>query len=66
MGMTKRPQIGHVGTSGQEMADDDVSQCIQGVQGKVSGPQVPLRSHGNEIRNSNRACRDSRTWNKIF
>ena len=64
--MMKRPKIGHLGTSGQETADDDVGQCIQDVQGKVSGPQVPLRSHGNEIRNSNRACKDSRTWNRKF
>ena len=42
MGMTKRPQIGHDGTSGQEMTYDEVSQCLQGGQGQVSGPQLSL------------------------
>ena len=37
-GMTKRPQIGHDGTSGQEMTNDELDQCL----GQVCGPQVPL------------------------
>ena len=53
MGMTKRPQIGHDGTSGQEMAHDEVSQSLQGGQGQVSGPQVPLLGHGNDIKSPN-------------
>ena len=42
MGMTKRPQIGHGGTIRQEMANDEVGQHLQGGQGQVGGPQVPL------------------------
>ena len=47
--MTKRPRIGHNGTSGQEMANDKVSQPQEADQGQVSGPQVPLLGHGDEI-----------------
>ena len=59
--MTKRPQIGHDGTSGQEMAHDEVSQCPQGGQGQVGGPQVPLLGHGDEIKSPNWTCNDERT-----
>ena len=31
------------------MAIDEVGQPLQGCQGLVSGPQVPLLGHGNEI-----------------
>ena len=37
--MTKRPKIGHDGTSGQEMANDKVCQRLQGGQGQVGVPQ---------------------------
>ena len=47
--MTKRPRIGHDGTSGQEMAIDKVSQPQEGDQGQDGVPQVPLISHGSEI-----------------
>ena len=50
MGMTKRPHIRHVGTSGQEMANDEVGQHLQGGQEKVGGPQVPLQAHKNKIK----------------
>ena len=30
-------------------------------QGEVGGPQVPLLGHGDEIENTNWACRDYRT-----
>ena len=59
--MTKRPQIGHDGTSGQEMAHDEVGQHLQGGQGQVSGPQVPLLGHGDEIKSPNWICGDDRT-----
>ena len=36
-------------TSGQEMTNDEVGQRLQGGQGQVGGPQVPLSDHGNEI-----------------
>ena len=60
-GMTKRPQIGHDGTSGYEMVNDEVGQHLQGGQGHVGGPQVPLLGWGNEIKSLNLACRDYRT-----
>ena len=53
--MAKRPQIRHDGTSRQEMANDEVRQ---GGQGHVSGPQVPLPGHEDEIENPNWASRD--------
>ena len=59
--MTKRPGIGQDWTSGQEMANDKVSQPQEGDQGQVGGPQVPLLGHGNEIKSPNWACRDYRT-----
>ena len=58
--MTKRPRIGHYGTSGQEVANDMVSQPQEGDQGQVGGPQAPLLGHGDEIENPNLACRDYR------
>ena len=59
--MTKRPQIGHVGSSEQEFANYEVGQHVEGGQGQDSGPQVPLLGHGNEIKSPNWACRDYRT-----
>ena len=56
--MTKRPRIWHDGTSGQEMANDKVSQPQEGDQGQVGVPQVPLLGHGDEIEIPNWACRD--------
>ena len=56
--MTKRPQIGHVGTSQQEMANEEVGQPLQGGQGQVGGPQVPLLGHGNEIKSPDWVGRD--------
>ena len=52
--MTKRPRIGHDGTSRQEMANDKVSQPQEGDQGQVGGPQVPLLSHGSAKSGSGR------------
>ena len=62
-GMTKRPQIGHDGTSGHEMANNKVGQHLQGDQSQVGGPPVPLLSHLNETKSPNWACRHCRTWN---
>ena len=59
--MTERPRIGHDWTSGQEMANDKVCQHLQGGQGQVGGPQVPLLGHGNEVESPNWACRYSWT-----
>ena len=53
MGMTKRPQFGHDRTIGQEMTNDEVGQHLQGGQGQVGGPQVPLLASGNEIKSPN-------------
>ena len=61
--MTKRPRIGHDGTSGQEMTNDKISQPQEGDQGQVGGPQVPLLGHGSEMKSPNWACRDCRTGN---
>ena len=61
--MTKRSQIGHDGTSRQEITNIEVGQHVEGGQGQDGGPQVPLLGHGNEIKSSNWACRDFRTWN---
>ena len=58
MGMTWRPHIGHEGTCGLEMANYKVSQCLQGGQGQVSGPQVPLLGRRDEIDIPKWACRD--------
>ena len=49
--MTKRPRIGHDGTSGLEIANDMVSQPQEGDQGQVGGPQVPPTGHVDEIEN---------------
>ena len=46
--MTKGPQIGHVGTEGHGMANDEVSQHLPGGQGQVDGPQIPLLGHRND------------------
>ena len=59
--MIKRLRIRHDWTSGQEMANDKVSQPQEGDQGQVGGPQVPLPSHVDEIENPNWASRDYRT-----
>ena len=53
MGMTYRPQIGHVGTFGYYMANDEVNQHLQGGQGQVGGPQVPILGLGDKIETSN-------------
>ena len=37
--MTKRPQVGHDGISGHEMAYDKVGQHLLGGQGQVGGPR---------------------------
>ena len=58
--MTKRPQIGHDGTSGEEMTNDEVDQPQQGGQVQVSGPLVPLLGHGDEIESPNWVCREYR------
>ena len=63
MGMRKRPQTGHDGSSGQEMANSKVGQHLGGGQGQVGVPQVPLLGHWNEIESPSWAYRDSRTWN---
>ena len=51
--MTKRPQIGHDGTSGQEMANDKVSKPQEGDRGQVGGPQVPLLGRGDDKETQN-------------
>ena len=61
VGMTERPQIGHVAIIGQGMANAGVGQHLQGGQGQVSGSQEPLLGHGNEIKCSNWACRHCMT-----
>ena len=53
MGITKRPKIGHDGTSRQEITNGEVGQHVGGGQGQDSGPQVPLLGHGNEIKSPN-------------
>ena len=58
MGITKRPQIGHDGTSGQEIANDEVGQHLQGGRGQVGGPQVLLLGHGDEIESPDWVYRD--------
>ena len=58
--MTKRPRIGHDGTSRQEMTNDEVGQHVEGGQGQDGGPQVPLLGHGNDIKSPNWACRECR------
>ena len=49
MGVRKRPQIGHVGTTGPEMENLEVSQPDHGGQGQVAVPQVSPLGHGSEI-----------------
>ena len=51
--MTKRPQIGHDGSSGQEMTNYEVGQHVKGGQGQEGGPQVSLLGHGDEIETPN-------------
>ena len=63
MGITKRLQIGHVGTSGQDMAYQEVGQHLEGGQGQVTGPQVLLLGHGYKIDCPNWAFRDHRRLN---
>ena len=48
-GDDKETPIWHDGTIGQEKANDEVSRCLQGGQGQVGGPQVPLLRHGDEV-----------------
>ena len=47
--MSFRAQIGHVWNMGHEIENDEVIQPHRGDQGQVSGPQVPLLGHGDEI-----------------
>ena len=56
--MTKRSLIGYDGTGGQEMINIEVDQRLQGGQGHVGGPQVPLLGHGDEVESQNWVCRD--------
>ena len=58
--MTKRPQIGHDGSSGQEMTNNEVGQHVEGGQGQVGGPQVPLLGHGDEVESPNWVCKEYR------
>ena len=58
MGMSKRPQIGHVGTIEHEISNDEVTQPVQGGHGQVGGSQVPLLGHGEEIETPNWASMD--------
>ena len=58
VGMTKKPRIGHDGTSGEEMANDKIGQPQEDDQGQVGGPQVPLLGRGDEKETQNWACRD--------
>ena len=53
VGMTKRPRIGHDGTNGQEMANHEINQHLQGGQGPVGGPQVPLLGFGEKVKSPN-------------
>ena len=64
--MTKIPQIGHDGTFGHEMANDGVGQYLQGGQGRIGGPQVPLLGHKNEVESPALVCRDYRTTGASF
>ena len=59
--MTKRPKLGSEGISGQEIANDKVGQCLQDGQAQVSGAQVPLLGHGDEIGSPLWVHRDYRT-----
>ena len=59
--MTRRPQIGYDRTSGQDITNAEVDQRLQGGQGQVGGPQVPLIGHGDEVESPNWAFRDCRT-----
>ena len=62
--MSFRAQIGHVWNMGHEIENDEVIQPHRGDQGQVSGPQVPLPGHGDEIENPNWASRDYRISNR--
>ena len=42
-----------MGTIGQEIENYKVIQLLEGDQGQVGGPQVPLLGHGDEIENPN-------------
>ena len=53
VGMTKKPRIGHDGTSGEEMANCEVNLHLQRGQGLVGGPQVPLLGHGDKVESPN-------------
>ena len=48
------------------MANDEVGQRLQGGQGQVSGPQVPLLGNGDEIDSSNWVRREYRARLKGF
>ena len=53
MGVRQKPQVEHVGTTGDDSKDDEVSQPHQGDQSQVGVPQVPLQGHGDEIETPN-------------
>ena len=44
------------------MANDEVMQPFRGGQDQVSGPQVPLLDHGDEIETLNWACKSYWPW----
>ena len=57
-------QIGHKGTIGHNIANDEVIQTLEGIQGPVGVPQVPLLAHVDEIKTPNWTCRDYWTWHR--
>ena len=59
LGMRKRLQIGQKGTIGHDIANDEVIQPLQGGQGQVGAPQVPLLGHEDEIETPNLACKSN-------
>ena len=57
-------EIPNVGTIGHGIANDEVTQPLEGGQGQVGEPQVPLLGYGDEIETPNWACRDYYTWKR--
>ena len=53
LGMRKRLQIGQKGTIGHNIANDEVIQTLEGVQGQVGVPQVPFLGHVDEMETPN-------------
>ena len=56
-GRDRDPKLGHVGAFGHEIAFDEVNQPLQGGQGQVGGPQVPILGHRHKKETSKSACR---------